>query len=253
MKGHKDPEGAGIIAELAERNIRWDRMRRRIVAALESERPAHDPGRHMGPYVTMARQHGAGGAELASRVGAALGWPVLDHEVVDLMAAHLHVNPSMMELLEEDAASWVSDVLGEFMPNAVMTRDTYTLELRRVIQLLAMHGEVVLLRRGAHLFLPHGPGIAVRVVATLEDRIARVRSREAIDEERARREIETTDRARAQFISHTFDRDVSDPLLYDLVVNTSRSGLDELAEVVANACRTRWHLDGIRAQSARGT
>jgi hypothetical protein len=246
MQHQEDSEVARIIAELAERNIRWDRMRRRIVAALGSERPAHDPGRHMGPYVTMARQHGAGGAELASRVGAALGWPVLDHEVVDLIAAHLHVNPSMVELLEEDAASWVSDVLGEFMPNTVITRDTYTHELRRVIQLLAMHGEVVLLRRGAHLFLPHGHGLAVRVVATLEDRIARVRARDGLDEEHAREEIEKTDRARAYFISHTFDRDVSDPLLYDLVVNTSWSPLEELADVIADACTRRWHLDGTK-------
>ena len=234
------PDVAAIIAQLASRNIRWDRMRRRIAGAVTSERPTHDPGRHMGPYVAVSRLHGAGGTELARRVGEALGWPVLDHEVVDLVAAHLRVNPSLVELLDEDAASWVSDVLGEFMPTEVLTRDAYTHELRRVVQLLAMHGEVIVLGRGAHLFLPRERGLSVRVVATLEDRIARVRGRGGLSEARARDEIEEADGARAHFAAHAFNREVSDPLLYDLVVNSSLSRLDELAGVVTDLCRRRW-------------
>jgi cytidylate kinase len=240
MHPHTRPTAEAIVAELAARNVRWDRMRDRIAAALASERPAHDPGRHMGPYLTVTRQHGAGATELARRVGSALGWPVLDHEVVDLVAAHLHVNPAMMQLLEEDAASWVSDVLGEFMPHDVITRDAYTHQLRRVFQLLAMHGEVVLLGRAAQLFLPHERGLAVRVVATLDGRIARVRVRTGLDEDNARDEIEKNDARRAHFVSHTFARDVSDPLLYDLVINSSWSPLAELADMVTDMCRKRW-------------
>jgi hypothetical protein len=240
MPSHTGPTVEAILAQLAARNVRWNRMRQRIASALASEQPAHDPGRHMGPYVTIARLHGAGGTDIAQRVGAALGWPVLDHELVDLVAAHLHVNPAMVELLDENAASWVSDVLGEFMPTEVLTRDTYTHQLRRVIQLLAMHGEVILLGRGASLFLPRGRGLAVRVVASQPDRVARVCGRSGVDEDRARREIEEVDRMRAHFVSHTFDRDVSDPQLYDLVLNSSWLPLDVLAELVIAACRRRW-------------
>jgi cytidylate kinase len=231
---------AAIIAELAARNVKWDRTRQRIATALESERPGHDPERHMGPYVTVTRQHGAGGGELARRVGTSLGWPVLDHEVVDLVAAHLRVNPAMTELFKEGAASWVSDVLGEVMPTEVMTRDTYTHELRRVIQLLAIHGEVVLVGRGAHLFLPRGRGLAVCVIATPESRVARVRARSGLDEKQARDEVEKAEKARADFVSHTFNRDVSDPLLYDLVVNSSSCPVEELAGAVSDLCRRRW-------------
>jgi hypothetical protein len=244
MSHYTGPDVAAIISELAARNIKWDRMRRRIATAAASERPAHDPGRHMGPYVAVSRLHGAGGGHLARRVGEALGWPVLDHEVVDMVSAHLRVNPALVELLDDDAASWVSDVLGEFMPTEVLTRDAYAHELGRVIQLLAMHGEVVLLGRGAHLFLPRGRGLSVRVVATLEDRIARVRARRGVSEARARDEIEEADRARAHFVAHAFDRNVSDPLLYDVVVNSSLSALDELADVVTDVCRRRWPSKG---------
>jgi cytidylate kinase len=240
MRHRSDPDVAGIIGRLAAHNVQWDRMRRRIEAARADERPTFDPGRHMGPYVTVSRLQGAGGGELARLVGAALGWPALEHEVVDLVAAHLRVKPALVELFDEDAASWVSDVLGEFMPTEVVTRDSYTQEVRRVTQLLAMHGEVILLGHGANLFLPRRRGLSVRVVAALEDRIARVRTRTGLDEEHARAEIEVADKAREHFVARAFERDVSDPLLYDMVVNSSSSSLTELAEMVAGLCMKRW-------------
>lgn len=240
MQHRTGPTVNAIIGELAERNVKMDRMRDRIAAALATERPTHDPGRHLGPYVVVSHLHGAGGADLAQRVGAALGWPVLDHELIDLAAAHLHVNPQMVELVDEDAASWVSDVLSELMPVKVITRDAYTHNLRRVIQLLAMHGEVVLLGHAVHLFLPRGRGLSVEVVASLEDRITRVRTRSGMDEAGARAEIEKADRARAHLVSRTFDRDVADPQLYDLIVNSSWLPLDLLADLVITACRRRF-------------
>ncbi|MGD1149081.1 MAG: cytidylate kinase-like family protein [Thermoanaerobaculaceae bacterium] len=240
MRNRTGPTVNAIIEKLAERNIKMDRMRDRIAAAVASERPAHDPQRHLGPYVALSRLHGAGGAELAQRVGSALGWPVLDHELIDLVAAHLHVNPQMVEIVDEDAASWVSDILTELMPVKVITRDAYTRNLRRVIQLLAMHGDVVLLGHAVHLFLPRGRGLSVEVVASLEDRVTRVRTRSGIDEAEARAEIEKADRARTHRVSRTFDRDVADPQLYDLIVNSSWLPLDLLADLVVTACRQRF-------------
>ena len=233
------PSVEAIVARLAARNIRWERTRERIEAALASQQPGRGPERHIGPYVTVAREHGSGGGELAARVGAALGWPVLDREIIDLVAAHLHVNPSMFNLLEHDAAGWVTDVLGDLMPHVVITRDTYTHELRRVVQLLAVHGEVVLLGRGAGFFLPHECGLSVRVVAASEDRIARVRTRTGKDRDGALAEIKDADRARAHLVSHAFGCDIADPLYYDLVINTSRYPIPKLAELIAGACRAR--------------
>jgi Cytidylate kinase-like family len=242
MRPQSESSVDAILASLAARNIKMDRMRRRIAAAVASEHTARDPGRHVGPYLAVSRQHGAGGAELAQRAGAALGWPGLDHELVDLVASHLHVNPEMVQLLDEDAASWVSDVLTELMPVEVITRDTYTHHLRRVIQLLAVHGEVILLGHGAQLFLPRSRGISVQVFASLEDRVARVRARTGKDEKGARAEIQEADRARAHFISRTFDRDVADPQLYDLSLNSSSLPIDALTDAVIAACRRRFPL-----------
>lgn len=242
MHGDNAPSINSIAGQLAHRNLNWLRMRDRIAAARSSEQPETDAEALMGPFVTIARPHGAGGAELAQRIGANLGWPVLDHAIVDMVAERLNVDPNVLNTLDKGAASWVSDVLAEVMPTVMVTRDTYTRGLRRVLQLLAMHGDVVFLGRAANLFLPPARGLSVFVVATLEHRIARIRERTGLDEARARVEIEVTDKAREQFVARTFARDWSDPALYDLVVNTSRASIDELADLVVATCRRRLKL-----------
>ena len=61
-----------------------------------------------------------------------------------------------------------------------------------------------------------------------------------VDEAEARQQIARVDRARAQFVSRTFGRDVSDPLLYDLVFNSSCLQLDQIAELAVAAWRRKW-------------
>ena len=43
------------------------------------------------PLITVSRMVGAGGAELAARVAASLGWQLVDNELVDSVAKRLGV------------------------------------------------------------------------------------------------------------------------------------------------------------------
>jgi cytidylate kinase len=239
VAAHRSPADA-VVARLAERNVKIGRVRDRIASALAGRSPSLQPERHLGPFITVARVHGAGGGEVARRIGAMLGWSVLDHELVELVASHLHIDPAMADLLDRSAATWVSDVLSSLWPNAVATRDSYTQELRRALQLLAMHGDVVLLGHAAQLFLPRERGLSIRVVGADHDRIARIRARRGVDEAEARQQIARVDRSRAQFVSRTFGREVSDPLLYDVVFNSSCLQLDQIAELAVAAWRGKW-------------
>ena len=239
MAPHRTPAD-GVVAKLADRNVEMGRVQERIASALASGAPSAQPEQHLGPFITVARLHGAGGGDVARRIGAMLGWSVLDHELVDLVASHLRIDPAMADFLDRSAASWVSDVLSSLWPNAVATRDSYTQELRRALQLLAMHGDVVLLGHAAHLFLPRERGLAIGVVGGEEDRVARIRARLMVDEPEALRQIARVDRARAQFVSRTFGRDVSDALLYDVIFNSSCLHVDQIAELAVEAWRRKW-------------
>jgi len=239
MHAHTESNVESIRRHLSERSIAWEKVQEQVASARQSNRPGVDLGTHVGPFLSISRQHGAGGAELARIVGENLGWSVIDRQVVDLIADHLHVDPAMVDLLDEREANWVREVLGDFLPGQVINRDTYVRHLAQVSRMLAMHGRIVLLGRGTWFFLPRHQGLGIRLVADLEDRIARVQGREGLDEKAAREAIEETDRVRAHFHQRYFGHDGTSPEHYDLVLNSSAMPLEDVAELVVDACRLR--------------
>src|ERR1043166_3384123 len=51
--------------------------------------------------VTISREFGAGGSELAAALGTRLGWPVLDHDIVHRVAEELRLDDDTVERLDE--------------------------------------------------------------------------------------------------------------------------------------------------------
>jgi len=228
-----------VIVQLAEHRLNWDRIENQIGAALHHRGPDDPPDHHMGPYVAVSSLSGSGGAAFAQHLGKALGWPVLGSEIVDLIAETFALDGAMLHRLDEAKANWVRDVLGDLMPHQVVNLDTYVHHLGKVMRLVALHGHVVLIGRGAHFFLPPARGLSLRLIASTDERVQRVSAREGVDEATARQHIDDVDRRRAHFAEHYFARDVGDPALYDLVLNRSRFTDEELVDLVLTACRRR--------------
>jgi cytidylate kinase len=228
-----------VIERLADHRLEWDRIENRIEHALVNEQPLVQPAQHLGPYIAVSRSAGAGAAIFAKRLGETLQWPVLGSEIVDLVAETFQLDGAMIHLLDDAKANWVRDVLGDLMPHQVINLDTYVHHLSRVMRLIALHGNVILLGRGAQFLLPGDRGIAVRLVASIEERVGRISATENIDHAAARRRIDDIDHRRAHFAQHYFGRDVDDPTLYDLVLNRSKMTDDELVDTVLTLSRRR--------------
>jgi len=228
-----------VIERLADHRLEWDRIENRIENALVNEQPLVQPAQHLGPYIAVSRSAGAGAGVFAKRLGETLQWPVLGSEIVDLVAETFQLDGAMIHLLDDAKANWVRDVLGDLMPHQVINLDTYVHHLSRVMRLIALHGNVILLGRGAQFLLPGDRGIAVRLVASIEERVGRISATENIDHAAARRRIDDIDHRRAHFAHHYFGRDVDDPTLYDLVLNRSKMTDDELVDTVLTLSRRR--------------
>ncbi|MGD8440493.1 MAG: cytidylate kinase-like family protein [Holophagae bacterium] len=228
-------QSTGNLAEqLAEHQLDWDRIRHRLTTL----RPDH-PTDSLGSFLTISRQAGTDGDAVARRVGDALGWAVLNGEIVDLMAELFDLEPHMLRLVDEARASWVRDVVTDFLPLNIIDRDTYVHHLGRVFHIAALHGEVVLVGRAANLFLPRNCGLSVRLVADEKRRVAHIGDREGLDGTRARKLATDLDHRRARLVRHYFGRDIDDPLLYDIVLNTTTLPVDHVADTIVDACRAR--------------
>ena len=108
----------------------------------------------LGPYLTISRQAGAGAADLASMLASRLGWSVLDKELVDELAGRLEVSPKLLELMDETKSNWLRDTLFNLVESRLVIQDSYVDMLGRVALLAAYDGNVIIVGRGAHFFLP---------------------------------------------------------------------------------------------------
>jgi cytidylate kinase len=228
---HEDPKLAAAI----ERQMQnWSLLREiqdRAGRRLRVEQPAGAALR----YVTISRETGAGGGEIARLVSARLGWQVFDKNLLDQVAERFHESRLMLDLVDETPSNWAYDVFGAWMDHRLITHQRYMTHLSRVIQSLARHGGGVFVGRGAQFLLPSAQTLAVRVVAPKRLRIERIMKLKSVAAGAARKFVEETDRGRADFIQRFFRQDIGDPRLYDLVVNVEHFGLAGAADVIVAA------------------
>lgn len=181
------------------------------------------------PVLTVSRQHGAGGGEVARRVAEELALDFFDREIIQQIAESTHLSERVVSALDEKDRELLTDWLGAISSRNYLSPVEYRYHLSRIVGALAHHGGAVILGRGAHLILGQGEALRVLVVAPLEDRVRSVMDREGLGERDARRRIVTVEAERKAFLMKHFHTDFADPTTFDVVVNTAVLG-------VAGAC-----------------
>jgi len=223
------------ILAAAERQMRaWSLAQEVTEGAARSHRLDQPHGR-LGNYITISREAGAGGSAIGDAVGQRLGWEVLDKNLLDCVAERFHLSRPMLEMVDETQSNWVYDVFGPWLDHQIITHEKYMTHLARIVVAAARRGNVVLVGRGGQFLLPRDRGLAVRIVASEKYRVRRLMEKFAIEEVQARQLLTTLDRGRREFVSRFFHRDLSDPHLYDLVINVEFLGPETVVEQILAA------------------
>ncbi len=212
-----------LAQEIAERAVRID--------------PGHRVTGQLGPYVTISREAGACGGEIAEMVGEELGWEVLDKALLDHVANRFHVSRSMLELVDETASNWAHDMLGTWIDRQIIPHEKYVSHLVRIALAAARRGKVIFVGRGVQFLLPRECGLAVRIVAPEKYRVAQLVRRMGFTESEAHRYMKEVDDGRREFVRRYFHHDIDDPHLYDLVINTEGLGPVGAAAQIVTAAR----------------
>ena len=119
--------------------------------------------------ITVSREYGAGGGEVARRLAEVLGWELLDQQLLHQAAAVEHVPDDELERLDEQALS-VADHFRLHPPH-----QHYLHGLREVVRQAALRGHAVLVGRGTRHLLGDTPNaFHLRLVAPKEWRACRM-------------------------------------------------------------------------------
>jgi hypothetical protein len=190
-------------------------------------------------FLAISREAGAGGETVGHLVGQRLGWEVLGKELLDRIASRFRSNRMMLDLVDETPSNWVYDVLGTWMDSKVIPHETYVVQLSRVVVAAAKKANVVFVGRGAQFLLPRDKGFAVRLVASPQFRIENLMRLKSLTAGEAQRYLNEADKGRREFGRRFFHHDITDPHLYDLVLNTERFGIEGTAEIILAAMAKR--------------
>jgi cytidylate kinase len=109
---------------------------------------------------------------------------------------------------------------------------------------LAHIGNVILVGRGANVVTSELPTVFhVHLVGSLEKRIEQAQKVFSLDRKSAINYIKKKDEGRRRYLKDNFDKDIDDPLLYHLIINTDLVQYDEAARLIGDEVIRRFKLD----------
>jgi cytidylate kinase len=189
--------------------------------------------------IALAREAGAGGSTVAQAIGARLGWPVYDKDLLQRIAEEKGLHPRLLEGHDEQHIDWLTATMRRLC--AVPTTDAYVYfkPLLRVLAALSEQGHCIIVGRGAGIVLPAETTLSVRLVAPRPLRIACMAKKLGLSPAEAERWVDRTDGERCRFIKDHFHQDCTDPHNYDLVLNSGRLPTDECARVIIEALQAK--------------
>jgi cytidylate kinase len=190
--------------------------------------------------ITISRQAGTDGTELARAVAEALGFQLWDQQLVQRVAERAGAPEVLMRAVDERARSAIEELLTGILMGDAATEGEYLSQLMRVFHALAHHGAAVIVGRGAQFVFAPETALRVRVVAPVEVRLRKLASSRKLSDTTARSELEKIDRERHQFVRSHYHRDASDPSAYDLVVNVGSMSPSAAMQVIVAAYRAKF-------------
>jgi hypothetical protein len=194
--------------------------------------------------ITLSREYGAGASELASLLAAMLGWRVLDAEIPVAVAKRLGIPDDALEQWDEHAPGLLESIGSSLMlgspdllidPGVVgrpQARDIAAATRSLLIETAATP-PLIVVGHGAQVIFGDRPRtLHLRLVAPIADRARRVVARRSCTEREAMEIARYVDRDRAHYVKELLGRDVRDPLLYALQINTGHVPMPEAVGLV---------------------
>jgi cytidylate kinase len=225
-----------LTLRISERQMRrWNAIHSDEFALHATANSENSPYR----FVTLSRDEGSLGDDIAVQLANRLGWRLFDKEIVDYIAENNHVREDIVRQLDERSQGLVHEAILRFLEMPESTpfgSDEYRRSLVKTLAALATHGSAVLVGRGANFALFGSEhGLHVRITGSLEVRAQRVSEIRKIPVEKARSCLMAVDADRRSFIRHHFRREFDDFRYYDLMVNTDRLSIERAVDSILSA------------------
>jgi cytidylate kinase len=192
--------------------------------------------------LTIAREYGSGGAEIAGIAAGSLGWRLIDKVLLSQISSRAKVAVADAAVLDEKVDPWLhritrplwgrgGDGISPIAPVDLFDADAEATLAQRIIEEAYSVGNCVIVGRGSQCVL-HGKRDVFQafVYAGWTDRVRRVQARVPPGTD-ANKLLHAIDEQRLEYVRHHYGKNRLDPHLYDLMVN-SHNQSDAAARII---------------------
>lgn len=186
--------------------------------------------------ITVSRDYGAGGGDIARKLSDCLSIPVYDQEILDQVAERAKIAPYHFKPHDENVAAGISTFVHSLLTGTGGHLESYRRHLYSVVLSLAQH-DCILIGRGAHLILRGKNCFRLRIVGSQEICAQRISRQLDIPLRVAEQRVAEINDKRHKSIQKVFGEDLPHPSLhhaanFDLILNTDCYSTESLLPVI---------------------
>lgn len=204
--------------------------------------------------VTIGREYGAGGRTSAKVLAEELGIHYYDDEILKMASEESAISEELFRLADEKPGNNIlrkitKSAMTEFKDfdsRNITSPDNLFKFQSTVIRNLAKEENFIILGRCANHVLEDqhkNKVIRIYLYADFDTRVKRIMDMERITIDEATNRIRKKDKKRAEYYKYFTGSDINDPLKYDILINTSTIGFNEIKDILISFMKTRGFIE----------
>lgn len=188
----------------------------------------------LAPVITISRQYGSGGRDIALALSQQLNIPFYDKQIVTLASDMSSLDQSVFEQYEMNQTNPVLIDLAQSVSKNSTLDDRVFEYNSQIIKSIAHQGPCIIVGRCADYVLRKRPNvIKVYIYGDLEKRKERVVQVYKENINQPNNIMEKVDKKRISYYHHYTNQIFGDSQNYDLCLNSSTLGIDECVNIIA--------------------
>lgn len=175
--------------------------------------------------ITIAREPGALGEEVAARVAGSLGFLLVDTSTLARFWREMDLDDASLEAADEAQVGGRDRIDSESETSVKLLPD--------LIAQLAEEQDLVVVGRGGQGLFRDRPGtLHVRIIASRSFRVRQVQLQTGLSAREARRQVSEEEKRRSRYVRSLYRLNWEDPSLYDLTLRMDRLSVEQALNVI---------------------
>ena len=214
-------------------------MTKQTISGYVKEHPVGNNKPTTGPFITISRQFGCSGYELAEIITSKLNdicegevWKLYRKDILHKLAAESGFSVEAIEKAKTERTGLLRDIFKNFRVNA--TPDAYQVrsQIAAIVRRLATEGYAVIVGQGGAATTSEiKNGLSVRIEAPLQWRISKICQRENIGKNEAAKRIEDVEKTR-NYLRRTYWQTNPKQPAFNITIDNSVFNAEQASEQI---------------------